>query len=262
MTRALGLAVAVALVWLAALLPGSPSAAPGAPREPPEPREPVHDLPTIARDWTPFGWFGDWALYDAPAPQSPEASPGSDEQDLPLSIAYTGKAVPALGAYVECRSWMCGTSLRFGVLVGHDVLRVRGRADAQGARPRARLLLEPNAGFSHETDALLSVADKGFPLQLSLLLSALLPDGRPFHRLMREFSPTLPQDALNELRRSSGLRAHVPHGDGTLRVHEISLWGFSQAVDAMELRCRHFAESRGALKKDVCRRLLESERRQ
>ena len=121
---------------------------------------------------------------------------------------------------------------------------------------------EPNAGFSQETEALLSVADQGYPLQLSMLVSALLPDGRPFHRLMREFSPTLPQDALNELRRSSGLRAHVPHGDGTLRVHEISLWGFSQAVDAMELRCRHFAESRGALRKDTCRRLLESERRQ
>ena len=79
---------------------------------------------------------------------------------------------------------------------------------------------------------------------------------------MREFSPTLPHDALSELRRSSGLRAHVLHGDGTKRVHEISLWGFSQAMDLMELKCRHLAESRGALRKDTCRRLLESERRQ
>ena len=259
MTRALAVALAVALPLRAAWPPGSPAAAAG---ERPEPPEPVHDLPTISRDWTPFGWFGDWAVYDAPAAESPGMSPGPDEEDAPLSIAFTGRAVPGLGAYVECRSWMCGTSLRFGVLVGHDVLRVRGRADSQPSRARARLLLEPNAGFSHETEALLSVADQGYPLQLSMLVSALLPDGRPFHRLMREFSPTLPHDALSELRRSSGLRAHVLHGDGTKRVHEISLWGFSQAMDLMELKCRHLAESRGALRKDTCRRLLESERRQ
>ena len=255
MIRALGLAVVLALPLLAVLLPGSPSAVAG---ERSECLEPVHDFSTISRDWTPFGWFGDWVVYDAPAAESPGMFPGPDEEDTPLSIAFTGRAVPGLGAYVECRSWMCGTSLRFGVLVGHDVLRVKGRGDT---RAKARLLLEPNAGFSHETDALLSVADQGYPLQLSMLISALLPDGRPFHRLMREFSPTLPPDALSELRRSSGLRAHVLHRDGTKRLHEISLWGFAQAMDLMELRCRHLAESRGALRKETCRRLLERERR-
>ena len=128
MTRALGLAVAVALVWLAALLPGSPSAAPGAPREPPEPREPVHDLPTIARDWTPFGWFGDWALYDAPAAQSPEASPGSDEQDLPLGLVQDAEVPPGTEPAPEQQSGPARRGRGWGSVshVGHRTATTRG----------------------------------------------------------------------------------------------------------------------------------------
>jgi hypothetical protein len=156
---------------------------------------------------------------------------------------------------------VCGTSLWLGVLIGHDVHRSTGRYGRQVSRDTTRVLLEPDKGFSQESDARVAVADQGYPLQLSLLLSILLPDGSPFTRAMKESRFLLPSQTLADMRRSSVLRVQVRHADGTSRTHEMSLWGFSAALDVLELKCRHEAETLPEEIERACRGDLELERR-
>lgn len=237
----------VVLLAVAVLAPGWAVAGP--------PRA-VLDLGDVVKNWMPFGGFGDWAVFSSPVETDRKAL-AETGQGPPLAVALTGRPMPALGAYVECRPWMCGTSLNLAFLVGHDVYRSYGLPPRPGSEQRTRVLLEPDAGFSHEADAVLAVAEGGYPLQVSMLLSVLLPDGRAFRRAMRESSTLLPADALGEIRRSNVLRVHVLHPDGTPRTHDISLWGFSQALDVVELKCRHAAETLAARTRQACRGLLE-----
>ncbi len=235
------------LVAIVALAPARASAAP--------PR-PVLDVASVVKNWTAFGWFGDWAVFYSPV-QTDRKTLAATAEGPPLAVALTGGPLPGLGAYVECRPWICGTSLQFGILVGHDVYRWRASPDYPASEQRTRVLLEPDAGFSHESDAVLAAAEEGYPLQISMLLSVFLPDGRPFRRAMRESSTALPADALSEIRRSNILRVHVVHSDGTRRVHDVSLWGFSSALDVLDLRCRHAAETLGPKPRQACQRVLE-----
>lgn len=243
--------VSAALLALASLAPGYARAAP--------PR-PVLDLSSVISNWTAFGWFGDWAVFSSPVDADPKVLPET-AQAPPLAVALTGTPLPGLGAYVECRPWICGTSLQFGILLGHDVYRSYPALGYSASEPRTRVLLEPDAGFSQETDAVVAVAEGGYPLQISMLLSVLLPDGRPFQRAMRESSTLLSPDALGEIRRSNVLRIHLRHADGTSRVHDISLWGFSNALDVLELKCRHSAQTLAARTRQACRRVLEMDDR-